>query len=91
MAGNGPKIIDLDRQRMTAMVEKDIAKLNNLLADDLVYIRSTARLDTKPRLITGIESGSIVYNWVEPSAVNAQDLGSAVVLIGVWTLPAFLG
>jgi len=33
MAGNGTMIIDLDRQPMTAMVEKDIAKLNNLLAD----------------------------------------------------------
>src|SRR6266851_5519101 len=37
MAGNGQMIIELDRKRMTAMAEKDIATLNELIADDLVY------------------------------------------------------
>ena len=83
MAGNGQKIIDLDKQRMTAMAQKDIATLNRLLADDLVYTHSSARLDTKQSLIGNMQSGSTVYNAVEPSDVKAQDLGSAVVLSGV--------
>ena len=37
MAGNGQMIIELDRKRMVAMAEKDIATLNALLADDLIY------------------------------------------------------
>ena len=83
MAGNGQKIIDLDRKRMTAMAEKDIATLKAVLSDDLVYTHSSARLDTKASLINGMESGSTVYNLVEPSDVKAQDLGDAVVLTGV--------
>lgn len=83
MAGNGQKIIDLDRKRMTAMAEKDIATLKAVLSDDLVYTHSSARLDTKASLINGMESGSTVYNSVEPSDVKAQDLGDAVVLTGV--------
>ena len=83
MAGNGQKIIDLDRKRMTAMAEKDIATLKAVLSDDLVYTHSSARLDTKASLINGMESGSTVYNSVEPSEVKAQDLGDAVVLTGV--------
>ena len=47
MADNGQKIIDLDKKRMHAMAQKDIATLNALLSDDLVYTHSTARLDTK--------------------------------------------
>jgi ketosteroid isomerase-like protein len=47
MADNGPMIIELDRKRMTAMAEKDIATLNAVLADDLIYTHSSARLDTK--------------------------------------------
>lgn len=82
MAGNGQKVIDLDRQRMTAMAQKDIAKLNELIADDLVYTHSSARLDTKQSLIGNMESGSTVYTAVEPSDVKAQDLGDAVVLTG---------
>jgi ketosteroid isomerase-like protein len=83
MAGNGQMIIDLDRKRMDAMAKKDIATLNALLADDLVYTHSSARLDTKQSLIGAMESGATVYTAVEPSDVKAQDLGDVVVLTGV--------
>ena len=82
MAGNGQKVIDLDRQRMSAMAQKDIAKLNELIADDLVYTHSSARLDTKQSLIGAMEAGKTVYTAVVPSDVKAQDLGDAVVLTG---------
>ena len=58
MAGNGPMVIDLDKKRMTAMAQKDIATLSTLLSDDLVYTHSSARLDTKQSLIGNMESGS---------------------------------
>jgi ketosteroid isomerase-like protein len=82
MAGNGQTVIDLDRKRMQAMAAKDIATLETLLADDLVYTHSSARLDTKQSLIVGMTSGSTVYTSVEPSSVKAQDLGDTVVLTG---------
>jgi ketosteroid isomerase-like protein len=82
MAGNGQMIIELDKKRMTAMAQKDIAALNQLLSDDLVYTHSSARLDTKASLIGAMESGSTVYTSVVPSDVKAQDLGDTVVLTG---------
>jgi ketosteroid isomerase-like protein len=82
MADNGQKIIDLDKKRMHAMAQKDIATLKTLLSDDLVYTHSSARLDTKQSLIGAMESGKTVYTAVEPSDVKAQDLGDAVVLTG---------
>ena len=69
MADNRQMIIDLDKKRMTAMAQKDVATLNALLADDLVYTHSSARLDTKQSLIVGMTSGSTVYTSVEPSDV----------------------
>ena len=83
MAGNGDMVIELDRKRMTAMAEQDIATLSEVLADDLIYTHSSARLDTKQSLIGNMQSGSTVYNAVEASDVKAQDLGSAVVLTGI--------
>jgi ketosteroid isomerase-like protein len=83
MADNRQVIIDLDRKRMDAMARKDVAALNDLLSDDLIYCHSSARLDTKQSLIGAMESGATVYNAVEPSDVKAQDLGSAVVLTGI--------
>ena len=83
MAGNGQKIIELDQKRMQATVKQDFATLESIIADDLIYTHSTARIDTKESLINGMESGTTVYTSVVPSEVKAQDLGNAVVLTGV--------
>jgi ketosteroid isomerase-like protein len=83
MSGNAEKIIELDRQRMAAMAAKDVAKLDRIIADDLIYTHSSARVDTKKSLIGAMESGTTVYTAVEPSDVVAQDLGDAVVLTGI--------
>ena len=83
MADNARMIIDLDHNRMQAMAAQDIAALEGLLADDLVYTHSSARLDTKKSLIGNMQSGATVYSAVEPSEVKAQDLGDTVVLTGI--------
>ena len=83
MANNEEMVIDLDKKRMQAMAAKDIATLDALLADDLVYTHSSARLDTKHSLIANMKSGATVYSAVEPSQVRAQDLGDAVIPTGV--------
>jgi ketosteroid isomerase-like protein len=82
MADNGQMVIDLDRQRMDAMARKDLAALDALISEDLVYTHSTARLDTKGSLLGAMESGATVYTAVAPSEVKAQDLGDTVVLTG---------
>lgn len=83
MSGNGQTIIDLDAKRMSAMAAKDVATLEAVLADDLVYTHSSARLDTKRSLIDAMVKGLTVYTGVEPSDVKAQDLGDTVVLSGI--------
>jgi len=83
MAGNGEMIIELDKKRMTAMAQKDVAALKGMLCKGLVYTHSSGRQDTKESLFANMESGSTVYTSVVPSEVKAQDLGNAVVLTGV--------
>jgi hypothetical protein len=83
VANNGEMIIELDRRRMQAMGEKDLATLDAVLADDLIYTHSSARVDTKHSLIANMTSGATVYSSIEPSEVKAQDLGDTVVLTGV--------
>ena len=83
MANNAETVIELDKKRMQAMGDKDLATLEALLADDLIYTHSSARVDTKQSLIANMKSGATVYSSIEPSDVRAQDLGDAVVLTGV--------
>lgn len=80
---NAKTIIDLDEKRMQAMGAKDYATLEAVIADDLIYTHSSARIDTKQSLIGAMKSGATVYQSVVPSEVKAQDLGDAVVLTGV--------
>jgi hypothetical protein len=91
VVGNGQAVIDLDRKRMLAMALKDVATLESLLADDLIYTHSSARLDTKRSLIEGMTSGKTVYTAVEPSEVKAQDLGDTVVLTGIAQIKVTVG
>src|SRR5258708_29648150 len=83
MAGNGQAVIGLDKKRMHAMAKKDVATLQSVLADDLIYTHSSARLDTKKSLVDNMTSGSTVYTSVEPSDVKAHDLGDTVGLTGI--------
>lgn len=83
MAGNEQMIIDLDKKRMAATVNKDVAALNELIADDLVYTHSSARQDTKQSLIDAMVTGKTVYTSLVPSEVKAHDCGNAVVLTGI--------
>lgn len=83
MSDNGAMIIELDKKRMAAMAQKDVAALKNMLCKGLVYTHSSGRQDTKESLLAGMESGTTVYTSMVPSEVKAQDLGNAVVLTGV--------
>jgi ketosteroid isomerase-like protein len=83
MADNGAAVIALDRKRMDAMCQQDVATLNAILGDDLIYTHSSARVDTKQSLIGNMQAGTTVYTSLETSDVVAQDLGDAVVLTGV--------
>ena len=47
MAGNANVIIALDQKRMAATVKQDFAPLESIIADDLIYTHSTARIDAK--------------------------------------------
>ena len=91
MADNGATIIALDKTRMDAMGAKDLATLHTVIADDLIYTHSSARMDTKATLIGAMESGATVYTSVVPSDVVAQDLGDAVVLTGVAAISVMSG
>jgi ketosteroid isomerase-like protein len=57
-AGNSAlesKILDLETKRIAAMVKKDIATLDALLADDLTYTHSGGTTDTKSSFIALIK------------------------------------
>jgi uncharacterized protein DUF4440 len=82
MTDNARLVIDLDRQRMTALKQMEIDKVKKFLSDELVWTHTSGRVDTKESQISSMESGEIVYSRYDPSDVKAQDYGDFVVLTG---------
>jgi ketosteroid isomerase-like protein len=82
MTDNARLVVEMDRQRMTALKQMEIDKVKEFLSDELVWTHTSGRVDTKESQIASMESGEIVYSRYDPSDVKAQDYGDFVVLTG---------
>ena len=58
------EIIDLENRRFEAMINKDAETLDEILADDLSYIHSTARVETKADFMAANKAGRPNYHSV---------------------------
>jgi ketosteroid isomerase-like protein len=65
----------------TAVVKKDYAILNRVLADDMQYTHSDGRLDTKQSYIESLKSGKQAYHAAEHQSINVTPMGKDVALV----------
>ena len=72
-----------ESQRLRALVTADYAALDRLLADDLTYTHSTAKLDTKATYLEPLVSGRTRYQSLEPSDVQVRVYGTTGVVTGI--------
>ena len=73
-------ILDLESQRLTAMVDNDVDTLERILADDLSYVHTSAAIDTKESFVSGIGSGRLNYESITPTPKTVRTYaGSAIV------------
>jgi len=66
------EIIALEDRRIEAMTKGDVQTLEEILADDLIYTHTTARIDTKSSSIEAISSGRSNYRSVEREDVKVR-------------------
>ncbi len=62
----------IEYRRFAAQVAKDTALLNSILAADLIYTHSNGNVDTKQSFIQAIREEKIVYEKIEPEALNLR-------------------
>jgi ketosteroid isomerase-like protein len=65
-----------------AMIAQDFAALRRLLADDLVYIHSTAVAESKDAYLAGVADGLYDYATIESRDVTIRIDGSTAVQTG---------
>ncbi|WP_133915421.1 nuclear transport factor 2 family protein [Streptomyces sp. NBC_00582] len=81
-------ILELDRTRQEAMIRADVDALGELLADDVMWIHATARIDTKEGLLGSVASGRTKYLAIECSDETVRFHGGIAFLSGVADMKA---
>ena len=76
-------VLNADDRRFEAMRKGDWAGLNAALADDLTYVHSTARLESKAEHIANLRGGKPHYRGIAPRERKARVHGSIGIVNGV--------
>lgn len=81
-------ILALEQRRRDSMVKADIATLNALFADNMMWIHATARPDTKQGLLATLESGKTKYLTIDCSDQTVRFYGDVAVVSGIADMTA---
>jgi len=69
--------------RYAAQTGDDFGALQKLLGDDLVYIHSSAVVDTKSSYIESMKSGTVKYRVMRRSDVRVRTYGCVAIISGL--------
>ena len=76
-------VLRADDNRFEAMRKKDWTALDSALADDLTYVHSTARLESKAEHVQNLRDGKPHYRGIAPRDRRARVLGDVGIVNGV--------
>ena len=77
------EVLQADDRRFEAMRKEDWAALDAALADDLTYVHSTARLESKTEHIGNLRAGKPHYRGIAPRDRSVRVHGDIGVVSGV--------
>ena len=76
------EILRLDESRFAAMTRGDLAELNKILADDLVYTHSSGLVEGKKEFIASLQSGNLKYVSIQNEEKKARIYGTVALVNG---------
>jgi ketosteroid isomerase-like protein len=81
--GTEADVLRADDRRFEAMRKGDWAALDAALADELTYVHSTARLESKAEHIANLRAGKPHYRGIAPRDRKARVRGDVGIVNGV--------
>jgi len=75
------EVIAADDRRFQAMVKQDWAALDASLADDLVYVHSSARVESKGEHVGNLKAGKPFYRGAAPRERKVRMKGGDVAIV----------
>jgi ketosteroid isomerase-like protein len=82
-AGAEADVLRADDRRFEAMARGDWAALDAAMAEDLTYVHSTARLESKAEHLANLRAGKPHYHGIAPRDRRVRVHGSVGVVNGV--------
>ena len=80
-ATNPARFAQVDDARVAAMISADRAKLDAVFSDELVYVHSNGKVDTKASFMEALTSGKSKYNSMTYEARNFREVVPGLVLM----------
>jgi len=71
-----------EQDRHAAQMKGDVAAMQRLIGDDLVYIHSSTLQDTKASFIESIRSGNVKYRTMKRGDVKVRTYGCIAIVSG---------
>src|SRR5947207_7038310 len=82
-AGAEADVLRADERRFEAMRRGDWAALDSVLAEDLTYVHSTARVESKYEHVANLRAGKPHYRGIAPRERRARVRGDVGIVNGV--------
>lgn len=82
IAARSQEVLQVQLDRMNAFVKGDFAALDRIMADEMTYTHTSARLDTKAEMIEYMRSGRLKYESMERQEANVRFYGDTAVVTG---------
>ncbi len=74
--------LDAEDVRYNAMMKNDIAALERMLGDELVYIYSNGKIDGKKEFLETLRSGKLRFKIMQRSGETLRDYGCVSIITG---------
>ena len=71
-----------EAKRFDVTVKGDYKALDDLLADDLIYVHSKGKMDNEKTFLEGLTSGRSKYKKIESVEMKARQVGELVLIDG---------
>ncbi len=91
--GNGSieQVQQAERQRFAALTAQDLAALDPLLADELLYCHSNGQVENKQQFLETVRTGRIRYESIDVHEFQARLYGEVAIGTGYITVQGKLG
>src|SRR5262249_11353085 len=68
------------KERLQALVDGDITKLDKIVGNDLIYISPVGKVQTKAEIVSDLKSGALKVSSIEQGDPNVRIFGQTAVV-----------